>query len=128
MIYLSDEKNTLPHISLDEKTTTIVIKGRSTSSSAEKVFEGVIEQMKEFLIKNFKDLTLEIDLEFFNTPTSKKLLDLFRLIKNISKTNGHKMTVKWYFEKGDDDMLDSGEDYESILEVPFKFIEKMPEH
>ena len=124
MEYLPDEKNTLPYVSLNEKTGEFVIKGRSTSTGAEVLFEEIIEKVKIFLLTNFKPITINIDLEFFNTPTSKKLLDLFKLIKNSSNTNSFKLLIKWYFEKDDEDMFDSGKDYEFILEVPFKFIEK----
>jgi hypothetical protein len=31
--------------------------------------------------------------------------------------------VNWYYEEDDEDMLEAGEDYESIIRVPFKMIE-----
>ena len=124
MEYLADEKNTLPYVFLNEKTGEITIKGRSTSTGAEVLFEEIIEYVKKFLSTNFKNMAINVDLEFFNTPTSKKLLELFKLIKNSSNTNGFIMLINWYFEKDDEDMIDAGEDYESILEVPFNLIEK----
>jgi hypothetical protein len=124
MEYLPDEKNTLPYVSLNEKTGEMIIKGRSTSTSAEVLFEEIIENVKKYLETNFKSMEINIDLEFFNTPTSKKLLDLLKSIKRSSNTNGFEILIKWYFEKDDEDMFDSGKDYEYILEVPFEFIEK----
>ncbi len=31
--------------------------------------------------------------------------------------------INWYYEEDDEDMLEAGEDYESIIRVPFKMIE-----
>ena len=31
--------------------------------------------------------------------------------------------VKWYYEEDDEDMLEAGEDYEAIIDLPFEMIE-----
>jgi hypothetical protein len=36
---------------------------------------------------------------------------------------GHKLTINWYYEEGDDDIMERGEYYESILDTKFNFIE-----
>ena len=33
------------------------------------------------------------------------------------------MEVKWYYEEDDEDMLEAGEDYEAIIDLPFEMIE-----
>ena len=35
----------------------------------------------------------------------------------------NEVEVNWYYEEDDEDMLEAGEDYESIIRVPFKMIE-----
>jgi hypothetical protein len=35
---------------------------------------------------------------------------------------GNKVIVKWYYEYGDEDALEAGEDLDSITRVPFEFI------
>jgi hypothetical protein len=47
------------------------------------------------------------------------LLDLFKRLENLSG----KVTINWYFEHDDEDMLEAGEDYEAIISIPFKMIE-----
>ena len=45
-------------------------------------------------------------------------------MKTIEKTDkGKELVLKWYYEEDDEDMLEAGEDYESIIRVPFKMIE-----
>ena len=57
-----------------------------------------------------------------NTSSSKCILDLF---KQLEKLNGGNTEVKvnWYFEEDDEDMEEAGEDYQAIIDLPFKMIE-----
>jgi hypothetical protein len=41
---------------------------------------------------------------------------------DISKKD-KRLSVNWYFEEGDDDIMERGEYYESILEFKFNFFE-----
>ncbi len=38
-------------------------------------------------------------------------------------SNGNEIVINWYYEEDDEDMLEAGEDYQSIINVPFKMIE-----
>jgi hypothetical protein len=40
----------------------------------------------------------------------------------ISK-NGNDIVVKWHYESDDEDMMEAGEDYKSIINVPFELVE-----
>ena len=35
----------------------------------------------------------------------------------------NEVEIKWFYEEDDEDMLEAGEDYESIIRVPFQMIE-----
>jgi hypothetical protein len=61
---------------------------------------------------------MEVNLDYFNTSVSKQLLDLFKTIDN--KKDILTVNVKWLYEEGDDEMLESGEIYQEIL-PRFKF-------
>jgi hypothetical protein len=65
---------------------------------------------------------VNVQLEYFNTSSSKCILDVFKKLEAINKGKSE-VTVNWYYEEDDEDMLEAGEDYESIIRVPFKMIE-----
>ncbi|NLN30763.1 MAG: DUF1987 domain-containing protein, partial [Bacteroidales bacterium] len=65
---------------------------------------------------------VDIRLEYFNTSSSKCILDVFKKLEAIHKAK-NEVIVNWYYEEDDEDMLEAGEDYESIIRVPFKMIE-----
>jgi hypothetical protein len=37
--------------------------------------------------------------------------------------NGHQLKINWYYEDGDDDILERGEYFSSILDLPISLIE-----
>ena len=63
---------------------------------------------------------MNIQLEYFNTSSSKCILDDFKKLETLSGTS---ITINWYYEEDDEDMLEAGEDYQALVDIPFKMIE-----
>lgn len=63
-----------------------------------------------------------VRLDYFNTSTANILLHLFRMLETIHK-NGNAVEIKWFYEKGDGEIEESGKDYKAILACPFNMIE-----
>jgi len=45
------------------------------------------------------------------------------VFKKLESLSGTSVKVKWYYEEDDEDMLEAGEDYEAIIDLPFEMIE-----
>lgn len=111
-----------PTVNFDSQSGILEIKGRSIPENSIEFYKPLVEWLEEYG-KNPKDLTqVKIQLEYFNTSSSKSILDVFKKLEAIHKGN-HEIIVNWYYEEDDEDMLEAGEDYESIIRVPFKMIE-----
>lgn len=91
------------------------ISGRALPEDAAKFFAPLLAWVNAYSLAY---VNLEINLDYFNTSVSKQLLDLFKHIDN--KKDIQNVTVKWMYEDGDDEMLESGEIYQEIL-PRFKF-------
>ena len=76
-------------------------------------------------LEYFPEITLNqmrMKLEYFNTSSSKCILDLFKQLESLN--NGEtEVNVNWYYEEDDEDMAEAGEDYDAIISLPFKMIE-----
>jgi hypothetical protein len=86
------------------------ILGRALPEDAAKFFTPLIRWVDEF---SSSEVNMEVNLDYFNTSVSKQLLDLFKTIDN--KKSIETVNVKWMYEEGDDEMLESGEIYQEIL-------------
>lgn len=100
----------------------IRISGRSIPEDATKFYDDLFEWVYYFCQDPPESTTVDIELEYFNSGSSKALLHILRALKEVV-IKGNKLTINWYYEEGDDDIMERGEYYESILEVKFNFIE-----
>jgi hypothetical protein len=111
-----------PTVNFNAENGIMEIKGRSIPENSIEFYKPLVDWLDEYA-KSSKGLTqVNIQLEYFNTSSSKCILDVFKKLEVIHKGAGE-VLINWYYEEDDEDMLEAGEDYESIIRVPFKMIE-----
>ncbi len=110
-----------PFVSLDP-VGLIKIEGRSIPEDASLFFDDIVLWIEEYIKLPRNKSTIEIALEYLNSGTSKYILQLLKLLKDHSNPN-HELEVKWFYEEGDDDILERGEYYASILDIEINYIE-----
>ncbi len=111
-----------PTVKFDAGTGIMEIKGRSIPENSIEFYKPLVDWLDEYS-RGPKELTqVNVQLEYFNTSSSKCILDVFKKLEAIQKGK-QEVIVNWYYEEDDEDMLEAGEDYESIIRVPFKMIE-----
>ncbi|HEC42360.1 MAG TPA: DUF1987 domain-containing protein [Bacteroides sp.] len=112
------ETEATPSIEFNPEKGLLIIKGRSHPENA-KIFYGPLIEWCESYAKDPPEKTvLRIQLEHFNTISSKSLLDVFRSLKEIQKTE-KLILIDWYYESDDEELLDAGKTYEEITDIPF---------
>ena len=98
------------------------ISGRSIPEDPTKFYDVLFEWVYYYCQDPVNITTLDIELEYFNSGSSKSILHILRALVDIAK-KGKQLSINWYYEEGDDDIMERGEYYESILDVKFNFIE-----
>ena len=111
-----------PSVSFDYDRGNLLLKGRSIPENSIEFYKPLVDWLEKYASSPQSKTVCEIQLEYFNTSSSKCLLDLFKKMEGMSK-NGNEIIINWYYEEDDEDMLEAGEDYQSIINVPFKMIE-----
>jgi len=100
---------TLPSVEF-QTNGLLKLNGRALPENAYNFFNPLITWVTEFAIE---ELNVEINLEYFNTAVSKQLYDFLKAVE--SNNNFGKINLKWFYEDGDDEILESGEIYEELL-------------
>ena len=98
----------------------LLIKGRSIPENSIEFYKPLIDWIAAYSDNPKANTLVNIQLEYFNTSSSKCILDVFKKLESISDSS---VSVKWYYEEDDEDMLEAGEDYEAIIDLPFEMIE-----
>ena len=111
-----------PFVSFDADKGELELKGRSIPENSIEFYKPLIDWLEEYVASPQTVTTVNVALEYFNTSSSKCLLDLFKKLEGLSK-KGNEVVVNWCYEEDDEDMLEAGEDYQSIIGVPFKMVE-----
>jgi hypothetical protein len=116
---ISPTKNT-PEIILNPEGI-IRIKGRSIHENVTDFFEPVEDWITEYIKVPAEITSVDLNLEYFNSASAKVFIHILQKITYVALKH-KKFIFNWYYEDGDDDILERGEYFSSILDVKFNFI------
>ncbi len=111
-----------PEVLFDADKGLVEIAGRSIPENSIEFYDPLVAWLDKYSEAPKEKTEVNIRLEYFNTSSSKCILDLFKKLEAIYK-NDKKVIINWHYEEDDEDMLEAGEDYQSILKIPFKMVE-----
>jgi hypothetical protein len=111
-----------PSVRFDSGQGLLEIKGRSSPENSPEFYRPLAVWLQEYAQCPRERTVVNVQLEYFNTSSSKCLLDLFKKLEKIYKSN-HDVVVNWYYEE-DESMFEAGEDYKVMAHIPFNMIEK----
>lgn len=111
-----------PQVDFDIETGVFKLSGRSLPENAIDFYKPILDWIETVLSESFdKKFVFEVKLEYFNTASSKQLAKMLLLIERYIEANS--ILIRWFYEKEDNDMLISGNQYSKFLKLEFEFIE-----
>jgi hypothetical protein len=130
-LLLESTQNT-PLINCDSKGNTITIEGESRPENVRAFYSSLFEWIDNYekllfymtsLSTNEKTVDLNFKLEYFNSSSLKVFMEVIDSLKKISKNVEHvKLNINWFYDEEDEDMLDSGQEFEKMTGAKMNFI------
>ncbi|OFY90237.1 MAG: nuclear pore complex subunit [Bacteroidetes bacterium RIFCSPLOWO2_12_FULL_31_6] len=111
-----------PTIEFNSEKGYLLVRGRSIPENSIEFYKSLIEALEAYNTNSQPNTKVDVQLEYFNTSSSKCILDVFKKLEAINAGSSN-VVINWYYEEDDEDMLEAGEDYQAIINVPFKMIE-----
>ena len=111
-----------PSVKFDAASGNIEIKGRSIPENSIEFYKPLVDWLEEYAQGPMDKTTVNVQLEYFNTSSSKVLLKIFKTLEEIYE-NRKEIEINWYYEEDDLDMKECGQDYGAMLNIPFTMIE-----
>jgi hypothetical protein len=111
-----------PTIKFNPEDGKLLIQGRSIPENSIEFYKPLVDLLESYTSTPKEQTKVDIVLEYFNTSSSKCILDVFKKLEKIN-ADGNDVTINWHYEEDDEDMFEAGEDYQAIINIPFKMIE-----
>lgn len=111
-----------PYVNFDPVTGTLKIIGRSIPENPEDFYDDLFKWVEKYFNEPQKETTINIQLEYINSGSSKFILEFFQLIQDYH-AHGNNCKINWYYEEDDEAVFELGKHYQTLINVPFKLIE-----
>ncbi len=115
-----------PKIFFDQNNHVFEIRGSSYLENTVEFYTPIFSWLTEYLTPlDDASLTVNIELVYFNSSSSRILLEFFDTLNEKVLQGTVSIDVNWFYESEDEDMLEFGEDFQQDYQsLVFHFIEK----
>jgi len=110
-----------PAVILDAENEIYQLSGRSLPEDVTAFYDPILDWLDDFAESDHQKMIFGFKLEYFNTASSKLLLDILLKMEDMHES-GKEIAVKWYYLEDDEDMEEAGEEYADIVDISFEQI------
>lgn len=97
------------------------MKGVSHPENVFVFYNPVIQAIRDFRKQPTNGIVVDFSLEYFNTSSARCIFLILKELKVLS-TEGNNITINWSYEEEDEDMLETGQDFQELIEMSFNFV------
>ena len=120
-------KQDTPNVHLDKEKGIFELSGKSFPADVGVFYTKITDWLSEYAENPNEKTVFIMKMDYFNTASSKVILDILYKLEDI-KLDGHDVTIKWLYPDDDEDMMETGEEYDEIVDVDFELEEYTVEY
>ncbi len=110
-----------PGVKFDAEAGVLEIAGDSYPEHSLQFYQPVFKWLDEFLSGTKKPIVFHFKLSYFNTSSSKCVLNILEKLEEAHRT-GRSVQLNWHYREDDEDIKESGEEFADDLSLPFHFV------
>ena len=111
-----------PEIDFNSETKEMKMTGRSLPEDVTTFYQPVLDWLDELEATTSGEYKCIMNLEYFNTASSKLILDILMRLEDIHLDGNTAIEIIWNYDERDTDMEEAAEEYSELVEVPFKIV------
>jgi hypothetical protein len=111
----------IPTVTFDAESGVCEISGESYLEETVEFYAPLLKWLEEFTEDTNRSITFDFKLTYFNTSSSKRILDIMLLLKEFQEDGGN-VTANWFIEDDDTDMEDEVEDFKIASDLEINII------
>ena len=116
-----------PLVDFDSESGLLLLRGVSMPEDMGRFYTPLLNWMRRYIETPAATTIFRIEFSYFNTATSKVLLELFALCERLHESK-HEVRIEWCYIPDDFDMIEAGDNYQMLLRVPFQLVELTAGH
>ncbi len=115
-LYIEGSKGVyfIPTVKFNADTGVCELSGESYLEATIKFYTPLLKWLERYFEEVKKPLTFNFKLTYFNTSSSKCIVDILKLLKSY-KDKGFDITVNWYYDDSIDDVEEELEEVEDFI-------------
>lgn len=106
-----------PRVYMNAQTGECELSGESYIEDTLDFYRPILQWLSDYTTEVKQPLKVTFNLQYYNTSSSKYLLDIIKLLKRAIDA-GHEVKITWFVPKDDYDMLEEVEDYIRFVGIP----------
>lgn len=120
--YFLEGSTKTPEIRLNGNTGVFEFFGRSIPEISFEFYAPMFSWLENYCRNPKPSTEVHTKFEYFNTSSSKSILDFFKVLEALHEAGHSAVNIKWYHAHDDDAMHEAGEEYKMLVKVPFEII------
>lgn len=130
-LILEPTENT-PRVAFDHTKDQFEISGESRPEDVRKFYDPILEWLDKFNAYLYwlgennnenKKIEFNFRFEYFNSSSAKYIMDIMTKLAEIqANCKNARIDICWNYDEPDEDMLEAGEEFKNITNLPFKFV------
>ncbi len=108
----------IPGVSFDSKKNVFDVRGDSYPENTAELYSPVVSWLEKYVekLENGKDITINMELEYFNSSSSQVLMDIFDILEDEAR-NGTIVVINWIYDEENEIALEHGECFQEDVEA-----------
>ena len=129
---LIDPSDFSPKVVFDPVKNLFEISGESRPENTSKFYVPLLDWLTQYQsvlywekdkVANIPPKVFEFKFDYFNSTSAKFIMDVLMQLDKMAQ-EGYPIKAKWFYDKRDEDMKESGEEFSKLLKkLPIEFVE-----
>jgi len=116
------ETNKTPKIEFSP-SGDLKMEGKTIPENCYEFYKPAIEWLTDLKKSPPEKITMSIKLEYINTSSSKTILNMFKILQDLTANNQKTdIEIKWFYDREDADLQEEGQNYKTCTKLPFTLI------
>lgn len=112
-----EETKYTPQIEMLVDKRAINFKGKSYPENTFDFYMPVMNWLKEYFQDTNKELTtIEFDISYFNSSSSKLFFDIFDILEE-AHSEAYLLKIDWFFDEDNENAQEAGEDFQEDFDT-----------